>query len=328
MKKYVLAILIISLILGCTSNSNKKQEETKYEASLRFDWYTYMLFSGEIVGQKLFDEKYNLNLVLEPGSESVDPVKLVIAGNNTFGVIAAENILIANEKGADLVILGVVNYHSPGAFLSLKNSGIKEPKDWEGKKVGVLPGGSTEYIYQALKKKTNLNEDKIEEVICPFDLGTFIQGAYDVRPIFVYAEPISLDEKGLEYSIIYPKDYGISFRGTCYFCKRETIEKHPEMVQAFINTVADGWNYVIKNPEKAIDILVEFDNTLDKNRELTALKKGLPYFEGFEGKPLYCDFQAWKEMENTLIELGLISSANIENVIHNEYLENYYKKND
>ena len=323
MRNRICSVIILLLIAGCTQNP-KQEGSKKFQASLRFGWFTSLSFSGEVTGMKEFSSKYNLDLKCEPGSETTDPIKLVLAGSNTFGVIAADKILAANEKGADLIIIGCVDYPLPGAFVSKKERHITKPKDWEGKRVGVFPGGSTDYLYRVFIKRVGVDASKITEIPIPFDLKPFINDQIDVQPVFVFDETVTLEQKGIEYDIIEPKNYGIVFPGRCYFCKRSIVEKQPEMVQAFINTMADGWNEALKNPENAIKNLKEFAPEIDEKRELLSLMKGIPYFKGYNNKPLTSNITDWEVMVTDLKSLKIIKNINLDKTLNFSFINKYY----
>lgn len=311
----IITFLAIGLV-GCESDEDNK-------VSLRQEWFPYAGYAGELMG---IENAEGIEITLEEGSDNVDPVKMVTSGTNDFGVASADRILTANEKGAELVVIGVINHNSPTCFLTKKESGILSPNDFKGKRVGILAGTNTEYIYKALKIKLNLDESQIDESDIPFDLATFIAGQYDVRPAFVYDETVSLDQQGIEYNIIEPKDYGIQFLGTVYFTRKETVEDHPELVQSFVNAMAIGWEKTIENPDKAIELLKEYDPSIDSQRELASLKKGLNYFKGQDGKVLYSDMESWKAMAETLIDLKVIKAYNLDESVDMQFVNQYHSK--
>lgn len=320
--KTIKLITAITAFVILTTGCNNKKETT----SLRFDWFTSMTFSGEVWAFKEFAEKNNLNLKLEPGSESTDPIKLVIGGANDFGCISVERFLIANEKGADLVAVGVINQLSPTVFVSKKEKNILTPKDWIGKQVGVLPGGATEYVYRSLLKKQGLNSAQFTELTVPFDLGTFVADKYDVRPAFVYDEPVFLESQNIPYDIIEPKNYGVNYVGRVYFAKRSFVDKNPEIVQRFVNSMADGWSNSLKNPKVAIDKLKAFEPNTDTSRDLKSLTKAIPYYLDEDDKVLTFNYTYWDETIKELIDLGIIKENNYRKYINESFIKKYYEK--
>ena len=133
---------------------------------------------------------------VEQGAEDIDPIKMVLSGTNDFGIASAENLILANMKGANLVAVGALNYKSATCFIALINKEVHSLKDFEKKTVGVLTATETETIYRLLLARNGINTELINEVEAPFDLTTFLStDAYDIRPAFIYDEAVTLDRK-------------------------------------------------------------------------------------------------------------------------------------
>lgn len=322
----VIAITISAFLLwGCPQKPTPQGE--KMSASIRFGWIPSASFSGEIAGMKRFAANHNLDLKAEAGGPGLNSIQLVQTGQNTFGTLAADEVLAANDKGADFVIIGVINYISPGGFISLVDKNIKTPKDFEGKKVGLLPFGSTTLLYESMLKKNNVDKKKIQEITISPDMKPFLNGSYDVHPVFVYDETVTLDQQGIKYNLIEPKNFGVKFKGPVYFCKRETLEKNPELVKAFIETMAEGWNYAINNPDAAIGMLKEFAPEINVEREKQVLAKAIPYYSSYNNQPINSDTESWNEMISELKSLNVIKNdVDLNKVLYLKYITDYYSK--
>jgi len=319
-KKLFALLLLVGLFFQACDNSSPNGLT---KVTLRQEYFANASYLGEVVATNETDSANGLDLTLIEGSDEIDPIKLVISGQDKFGVCGADRIFTANESGADLVVLGVVNYINPTVFLAKEGLGIRTPKDFEGRKVGVLTGNNTEMIYRILVKKANVDPKKIQEVEASFDLATFLTGVYDVRPAYIFDETVSLDKEGIKYSIVKPQDYGVQFIGTVYFTKRETIQKEPELVQKFVNSIAAGWEIALENPEKALSYLGKYNNTIDVNRERLSFSKGMEYFRGENGRVLMVGKDRWVEMGNSLRELGKIKDVKV-SFIDNTFIEKYH----
>lgn len=317
---FFLIAISLALFAGCKNNPSP---QNIVKVSLRQEWFPYSGYAGEVCAVSETDSLYGLELVLEAGSDNIDPIKLVLSGQNDFGVVSADRILAANDKGANLVAIGIVNYVSPTCFIAKEDKKVLTPKDFEGKSVGILTGTNTELIYKILKKRNSLDGSKIREIEVPFDLGTFVAGSYDVRPAFIYDEPVSLDIQNIKYTIIKPSDFGVSFLGTVYFTRRDMIDKNPKTVQAFINSIADGWKSALENPEKAITYLQHYDHSIDAKRELLSLRKGLGYFRGEENRILFASKERWETMAGYLKDLGLIKNFEYAECVNNTFVDQY-----
>jgi len=330
MKKGFYVFLIATILFwGCGGGSkNRSSNNLDYKASLRLNWIPASSSVGEIVGMKNFAKNNSLDLKIEVGGAGLDPIKLIEADVNTFGVVGADLVLSANDKGGDYVIIGLVSYDSPGVFLSKAEKNIKTIADIKpSTRIGELSGGNMIYLYEIFLKKAGLIRNvNFKPVSIPFEIKNFISSDNcDILPVFIYGQPSELDLLNIKYNIIEPRSLGISFKGLCYFCKRKTVNENPKLVQAFINTMIDGWYASIENPESAIKDLKEFDSSIQEDKELLGLKRGLEYFKGYKGKLLYTDTESWLEMINDMKELGFLKNeVDINNVLNMSFIENYY----
>ena len=329
-KKIIISIFIFFGIVFAyfffkKEDSSKSDNDLKYQASIRFGWLPSASFCGEIAGMEKFAALHNLNLKCEAGGPGMNSIQLVLTDLNTFGTLAADEVLAANEKGADFVIVGVINYYSPGGFISLSNRNIKTPKDFEGKKIGLLPFGSTTLLYESMLKKNNISKTSITEITISPDLKPFLNGNYDVHPVFVYDETVTLDQRNISYNLIEPKDFGVEFKGPVYFCKRETLENNPEMVDAFVKTMADGWVYAINNPDSAISLLKAFAPEIEIKREKLVLEKAIPYFSAYNNQPINSDYKSWERMLLELKSLNILKTdPNLEKTLYFKFINDYY----
>ena len=293
--------------------------------TLRQEWFPNSNYAGALFATHEFAARNGIRLVVQPGADNIDPIKLVLSGESMFGDAGADRIIAANEKGADFVVIGALNNATPTVFVSKRELNINTPHDFVGKRVGVLTGTSTEYVYRIMLSKLHIDKSSLTEIEAPFDLATFVQGAYDVRPAFVYDEPVSLDIKRVPYTIIRPADFGVRFMGTVYFTRRKFAEENPELVQKFINSVAQGWKAALVNPKQAIHYLKSFDKTIEEDRELQSLIKSESYFAGYKNQPLRIDPDAWTATMQSLLALGVIKRLPSDSSVDMQFVDKFYQ---
>lgn len=314
-RKWILAVALllaaVALAFGLIGVRDGRDagSSTGHSTSLYLNWIFTGTFAGEVLGANEEAHKHGIKISLVEGGEGRDPLKLVRDG--MFGTASAEDIVLANDKGGDFVIVGVINDEHPGAFVSLRGSNISTPKDFEGRRVGLLPFGATGLIYEALLQAQSVDQSKIKEVVVSPDLRPFLSGRVnDVQPIFLYDETITLDELGIEYNVIDPRQFGVFFKGQAYFTTRSTVEHQPELVRRFVAAMSDGWNRAAEDPEHAIAALKAVSPTVDSERELALLKRGLPFFvEPEKRKTLSTDPDSWGAMLDFLHRQGMIRSV-------------------
>jgi integrase len=66
-----------------------------------------------------------------------------------------------------------------------------------------------------------------------------VLGQYDVRPAFIYDEPVSLEQQSIAYEVIDPAQYGVHFTGTVYFTRRDVLEAKRPLAQALVTTTTE-----------------------------------------------------------------------------------------
>jgi NitT/TauT family transport system substrate-binding protein len=308
-------LCVVAIVLSAAScyktDPQPSQPGNVTTAELRQEWFPYAGFAGEVSAAKRFAKDQQLDLKVIPGSEEVDPIKLVLSGSADFGVVGGDLLVSAVAKGAPLVAIGVINYKSPTCFIVRANSGIKGPADFVGKRVGILPGTNTERVYQLMMKRAGVDRGKVKETPIPFELQTFILGQYDVRPAFIYDETVSLEQQNIPHEVIDPSQYGVNFTGTVYFTRRDVIEQKRDLVQKLVNALVKGWVFALNNPDAAIEDLVSTYPDLKAARERRSLELAKPYFSGEGGKPLYASAQTWAAMIQGLEEIGAIQANSV-----------------
>ena len=233
------AAAFLTGMAGCTPPS-KSANGALLVVKLRQGWFPWAGYAGEVTAMKGADSLNGIKLQVDAGADNIDPMKMVISGQDNFGITSAESVILANQKSAGLVAIAVVNYRSPTVFISLKGSGISRSNDFLGHKVGILSGSESETVYRTLIRKLKLDESKITEVEAPYDLKTFIYHAFDVYPGFIYSEPLALDKQHIAYNLIRPSAYGVSLMGAVYFTTKKYADANPKLVQAFVDALVQG----------------------------------------------------------------------------------------
>lgn len=306
----LLFVVGISLALFSISRHEDGNDTSVYSTKLYLNWIYSGAFAGEIVASNIEGHANGINIDLIEGGQGKDPLKLV--KDNMFGIASADEIISAIDKGADYKIIGVVNDDNPTVFVSLIGSNIKTPYDFIGKRVGLLPYGSTGLIYQAMLDKLKIDRSKINEVVVTPDLKTFIVGKVnDVQPAFIFDEPVTLDELKVKYNTIIPKDYGVSYKGACYFTTSNTIVNNPELVKKFIFTMIKSWKYALNNPEKSISEMKKLSGSINEQREINVLNRGVKYYDDGKRHILDTNEDTWADMLNQLLIAKQINRVDI-----------------
>jgi NitT/TauT family transport system substrate-binding protein len=256
--RILLSLLAVTtlMLLGAACSTRVEPPKSPDKVSLRLAWVYDMAEVGIFVAKdKGFYEKEGLDLEIKPGGFGLDPLKLIAAGSDSFGVGGAVNLLLAREKGLPLVAIAAEFQHTPVGFIVRKDSGIKNFPDFRGRKVGVQTGADTDTLYRAMLAKFAMSAKDVREVPIQFDPTPFVAHQIDVLPGYVSNQPITLRNQGIDTAVITAASQGLNVYGNVYFVSEKTLQERPDLVRRFIRATKAGWEYAIGNREAAISAL-------------------------------------------------------------------------
>lgn len=325
----VLMIAIIALLNIYYGQKEPLEKRELTPVSLRLKWLIQAHSAGEFVAKErgIF-KKYGIDLTINPGGPDLDSIKLVAAGSDDFGVTGGDQLILARQKGIPVVAIAVLFQRSPVCLFTLKDSGIKTPQDFMGKKVGVKYGTNTETEYRVMMKKLGIPLDSVQEIPVKFDMAPFFQKRVDVWPGYESNEPLIAQEKGYDVNIIYPRDYGVNIYANTYFTTDEILKQKPDLVVRFLKAIIEGWELAIENPEYAVDAVLKYNDQLNRQHEFSALKMTIPIIKADETALHgigWMTKERWAESQRVLLEGGLLNKElAVDELFTIKYLQEIY----
>lgn len=275
------------------------------DVTLQLKWLHQFQFAGYYAAkEKGYYKKAGLTVTIREGGTGISPVEEVIKGNAQFGVGGAE-LLLDKSRGLRLVVLGSIFQHSPSAVLSLEKSGISSPHDLIGRNVMLSESGEMDIWAMFLNEGISRNRLKI--IKPTWDLDDLINGRIDATAAYLTNSPFLLMKKGIKYTLIRPRTYGVDFYGDCFFTSDSYLDDHKEIVKKFRQASLKGWEYAMAHPNEIIDLIIN-EYTSNKTREHLE-------FEAEAMKELiipqlveigHTNPGRWKHMAETYSRLGML----------------------
>ena len=239
--KKITAILLLLLTVsflftGCSFDENTNIEESLEEITVRLpipilEAGLTHFYAGIDLG---FYEEQGLDVTFEPGTSETNPIKMVTAGIDDFGVIGGPDaILTARAQGTPVVAIATLYKDSNfPVILTLADSGLIEVEDLEGKDVGFFYGHISTDVLRNFFRQQDVS---VNEIDVGFDYSQLITGSIDAQWAFRTTAGVSLPAQGVEVNVISPADYGITSHGLTIFTTENMIETNREVVEAFIS---------------------------------------------------------------------------------------------
>ena len=158
----ILFFALITLLLACSEESNQATIPTEpatapEKVSVRFP--IPIVESGQASFYYADDEGFytdeNIEVSFEMGSKELNPIKMVIAGQDLFGIIGGpDTLLVARSQGQPLKAIAVIHRNSNfSCLVTLADSGITKIDQLRDKKVGFFYGHISTDILRSLFKK-------------------------------------------------------------------------------------------------------------------------------------------------------------------------------
>lgn len=307
-----------------TESNEAKVSENQEKVSIMLDWYPNAVHSYLYVAQeKGYFEEENLNVEFQFPANPTDPLTLAASGKITMGLYYQPDVIMAkaNEdipvKAVAAVVREPLNH-----VVYRKDNPIHSPKELVDKKVGYPGIPINEALVKTIVEHDGGNYDELEMINVEFELGSsLISEQVDaVSGMFVNHEVPLLRSQGYEVDYINPVDYGVpSYYEVVAVTSDETWEENQEAIEAFWRAARKGFDYMVENPEDALDILLsnqdEANFPLDKEVETESMNILLPKMKSDDGFATQ-EKASWEATANWLKEYGLIDEVpNIDNLI-------------
>jgi NitT/TauT family transport system substrate-binding protein len=267
--KFALAVLAVVLALG-GANPTAAQDAV----SFRLNWYLGGLHTPFYYGlERGFYKAEGIDLTINEGRGSANTVQVVAAGSDTFGLADSSSVIATAAKGAEIrSVMSLLN--STGfSVVSLAATGIKTPKDLEGKSLAVSPGDPLAQLFRALAAHNKLDMSKISfvqvdpaaKVVAVLEkrADALLGGADDQFFLIKY--------RGFEPAALRFADHGANIVGMTIMTQDATIKAKPDLVRRFVKATQRSWEEAKKNPGAAVDAGLKAKPDLNRQSTLDQL---------------------------------------------------------
>lgn len=231
--------------------------------------------------EKGYYKAEGLDVTMDPGQGSAGAVQRVATGAYQVGFADVNSLIEYNAKNPGKEVLAVFMAYDlpPFGVYALKKSGIKGPKDLEGKKLGAPVFDASFRLFPAFAKKTGIDGKKVEHVNLTPQLReqSLVQGSVDFVSGHYFSSMLDLKARGVkEEDIVVMRyaDAGMDVYGNGVIVSPE-LAKNPAAVTGFIKATIKGWRDVINDPKLGIDAAKKRDPLIDEKLEMERLQLSL-----------------------------------------------------
>ena len=267
-----------ALLVAATAASLAVTGSALAQTPVRFslDWRFEAPNSGFMVAiDKGFYKAEGLDVTLDPGNGSVDGINRVASGSYNLAIADINSLIRFRDNPANPPIKAVFMQMNAPAFAvtSFVKSGIKTPKDLEGRLVGAPAADGAYANWAAFTKAAGFDGSKvrIENVGFPVREPMLMQGKVDAIVSFAYSSWVALRSNGHkpeDISIIYMRDFGLELYGNALLANPQFLQANPETVRKFVRASIRGFLDAAANPKDAVASVLKRNPVTNETAEM------------------------------------------------------------
>ena len=287
---------------------------------LQLQWAPQAQFAGYFAAQELgYYEEEGLDVEILDGGPDVVPQQVGSAPDGPeFTISWVPKVLEAREAGSDLVNIAQVFQRSGTLSVAWADTGITEPADFEGQRVGVWDFGN-EFEVTAAARAAGLEEGvDYEKVIQPFDMLLFLERDIDVAEAMIYNEYAQvLEAENPETGELYqPEDMnvidynevGTAMLQDAIFARASWLaeEGNEDVATRFLRASFRGWIHCRDNPDECIQFTVNAGSTLGEGHQAWMMNEINPLIWPSPNGIGIMDPELWEQTVQISVESGII----------------------
>ena len=235
-------------------------DSTMPSVQLTLDWKPEPEFGGFYAAS--LDgrfSKQNLNVAIKPAGEGADTWQLVATGKTEFATSTADQVLIARDRGADVIAIFTVYQTFPQGIMVHKARGFSNIQDVFTHD-GVLLAEDGTWLHFLENK---FGTPKVKITGYDGGIAEFLAKPDYSQQCFITSEPILAKRQGGDPQTFLIADEGFNPYTTVLICKGELWKNSPDEVKAMAAACRSGWRDYLDNPSPTNKTMHDLNSDMD-----------------------------------------------------------------
>ena len=266
----IVVLLVTTALVSVIAGGSSLALAAGDEVTLALDWIVNGTHAGYFVAQdKGYYTGNNLAVTIVRGYGSGDTIKRLASGRATFAV-ADMGALVGARANEDVPVKAIATIYGKAALglMYLRESGIKGPRDLEGRTLGRSAAGATVLMLPGFLKANGVERGKLKEVV--IDATAFLPMLLTRKVDAVTEQSIHLprfrkaaEKQGLNVEAMRFADFGLVSYGNMLMTTDALIKDRADLVRRFTQATLRGLAYAFENPDEAASILQKLHREVD-----------------------------------------------------------------
>jgi putative hydroxymethylpyrimidine transport system substrate-binding protein len=323
----LIAVLASAALAACGSKEDNSAATPRVQPlSLLLDYYPNADHAGIYAAQARGDfRRAGLKVDIEVPSDPSAPLKLLEAGRVDLAISYEPELLLARDKGAQLVSVGAIAQAPLTSIMALGSAHITKPSDLEGKTVGTAGIPYQSAYLKTILAKAGVDDSKVKEVNVGFNLvPAMLSKRVDATlGAFWNVEGVQLRRRHKKPSVIRMERAGVpNYDELVLVAREDTLRHRGKLVRRFIQALQAGTEAVRADPAAGVDPLVKANPDLDRDFQTASVKATLPVlFPADSDKPFgWQDPDQWRAYASWMRANRLLTRPATAAALTNEFL--------
>ncbi len=219
-------------------------------------WQPQAQFAGFFLAEdKGFYRARGLAVSVLTGGPNARPSEFLESGRADLGTMFLATAVSRAAAGAELVNVAQLVHRSSLLLVAKKSSGITGLSDLGMRKVSMW-GGEFQIQPKALFQSRGI---RVRPVPQATTVSLFLSDGVAAASAMWYNEYHLILNAGFnpdELVVFFLKDTEVDFPEDGIYCRRDFLDRNPELVRDFVLASLEGWRYAFDHPEEAVDAVM------------------------------------------------------------------------
>lgn len=272
-KLLILGIIALVLVVGgfyLVKNSGVQNNPTgnPTKISVALDWLPYAMHAGLYVAKERgYFANEGLDVDIHAPADAATILQTVAQGRDNFGLNYEPDVLLARSEGLPVVSVAALTQHSLAALMTLEESGLKQPRDLKGKRIGHAGVPLERLLFDTILKNDGVKNgiEDVQFTNVGYDALTgLFAGQLDAISVYYTNQPVIAENQGRKVNIMKVTDYGVpDYYDLVIATNEDMIKNNPDVVERFLRAVTKGYKEAAANPQEAIKLMKQSNPELD-----------------------------------------------------------------
>ena len=266
-----LAALLVALALavpGCAEKSEGGGSHKREKFNIILDYFPNADHAGIYAAQAAGDyDRAGLDVDIKPPPDPSAPLKLLRTGQADVVISYEPELLLARDKGSDLVSVAAL-VQKPLTTLMTLDGSIHSPADLAGKRVGTAGIPYQTAYLQTILRNAGVDPATVDETHVGFNLvPAMLSRKVDATlGAFWNYEGTDLRRRGRKPTILRMEKLGVpTYNELIIVARRKDLDENfSSKLRRFLRATAEGHKRLRSHPELGVNALLKVDPGLER----------------------------------------------------------------